>query len=146
MSAFDTATKTLKETREAVTDATQEKAVETGAQMRDRVAEEGDQIADAAHAAAAELGDNEQLGQLLSQAGQAVEGLTTQLKDTPVTQMVDDVAVFAKRNPLLFLGGAALAGFAAARFLKASTPQSHTDEIDPWSGHLSAGAAETEGK
>ncbi|MFA8384675.1 MAG: hypothetical protein ACEPO2_03575 [Pelagibaca sp.] len=74
----------------------------------------------------------------LAQLGAQINGIAARLQDTSVDEMVDDVALFARRNPLLFLGGAALAGFAAARFLKSGggSQTSHEDEFDPWSGHL----------
>lgn len=74
----------------------------------------------------------------LAQLGAQINVIAARLQDTSVDEMVDDVALFARRNPLLFLGGAALAGFAAARFLKseAGSQTSEDDEFDPWSGHL----------
>ena len=74
----------------------------------------------------------------LAQLGAQINVIAARLQDTSVDEMVDDVALFARRNPLLFLGGAALAGFAAARFLKSSDGMktSEEDEYDPWSGHL----------
>ncbi|MEO1138184.1 MAG: hypothetical protein AAFW87_01900 [Pseudomonadota bacterium] len=146
MTGFDAAAEAMKDVKDTVADKAQEKAVQAGEQARDAVTHEGDQFADAAYAAASEFEDNDQINALLSHAGQAIEGLTAQLKEKQVTQIVDDVAVFAKRNLLLFLGGAALAGFAAARFLKAKPPQSRIEYTDPWSGHLSADTEASEGK
>ena len=61
------------------------------------------------------------------------------LRDRPVDDIVADAARFARRNPLLVLGGAALAGFAAARMVKSAGVSSSApgDPADPWSGHLS---------
>ncbi|MEM9795095.1 MAG: hypothetical protein AAF919_01310 [Pseudomonadota bacterium] len=42
------------------------------------------------------------------------------IRDRDVSSLLDDVSQFARRNPAVFLGGAALLGFAAARLLKAS--------------------------
>ncbi|GGC13998.1 hypothetical protein GCM10011363_33210 [Marivita lacus] len=74
----------------------------------------------------------------LAQLGAQINVIAARFQDTSVDEMVDDVAVFARRNPLLFLGGAALAGFAAARFLKSGggSQTSEEDAFDPWSGHL----------
>lgn len=75
----------------------------------------------------------------LDQIGAQINSVAAQLRSKPVDEMVDDVAVFARKNPLLFLGGAALVGFAAARFLKSGNGSGHVsdDGDDPWSGHLS---------
>ena len=48
--------------------------------------------------------------------------------------LIGDVAAFARRNPTAFIGGAALLGFAIARFAKASSPQpaqyGYADDFD----------------
>jgi hypothetical protein len=68
-----------------------------------------------------------------------LDQVTARLSDGPVEDLVADAAGFARRNPLLVLGGAALAGFAAARIVKSAGVSSNTqnDPADPWSGHLS---------
>ena len=68
-----------------------------------------------------------------------LDQITAHLRDRPVDNIVADAAGFARRNPLLVLGGAALAGFAAARMVKSAGVSSNTqnDPADPWSGHLS---------
>ena len=58
--------------------------------------------------------------------GQIAEGLadaSDAVRDKDLSTMVQDVTVFARKNPLVFLGGAALIGFAATRFAKASGEQ-----------------------
>lgn len=55
--------------------------------------------------------------------GQIAEGLadaSESMRDKDLSTLVQDVGVFARKNPLVFLGGAALIGFAATRFAKAS--------------------------
>lgn len=55
--------------------------------------------------------------------GQIAEGLadaSEAMRDKDLSTMVQDVSTFARKNPLVFLGGAALIGFAATRFAKAS--------------------------
>lgn len=68
-----------------------------------------------------------------------LDQITARLNDRPVEDMVADAAGFARRNPLLVLGGAALAGFAAARVVKSAgvSSRAQNDPADPWSGHLS---------
>ncbi len=55
--------------------------------------------------------------------GQIAEGLadaSDAMREKDLSTMVQDVSTFARKNPLVFLGGAALIGFAATRFAKAS--------------------------
>ncbi|MDC0737852.1 hypothetical protein N6L24_06155 [Cognatishimia sp. SS12] len=86
--------------------------------------------ADAAHAAA----DTFDPGSIQAQAAHMVAGhledAARRVRTLDIEQTVTDVSGFARRNPLLFLGAAALAGFAATRFLKASEP-----ETQPYATH-----------
>lgn len=52
-------------------------------------------------------------------AGQ-VEKFSSYIDDKEITELVGDVEKFARRNPLLFVGGAFALGILAARFLKSS--------------------------
>lgn len=52
-------------------------------------------------------------------AGQ-VEKFSGYINDKEITELVRDVEQFARRNPLLFVGGALTLGILAARFLKSS--------------------------
>jgi gas vesicle protein len=71
--------------------------------------------------------------------GQIAEGLadaSDALRDKDLDTMVQDVTRFARKNPLVFLGGAVLIGFAATRFAKAS---GSSDEVS--SGQYGASAS-----
>ncbi|MEM7730526.1 MAG: hypothetical protein AAF311_14870 [Pseudomonadota bacterium] len=47
------------------------------------------------------------------------------LRQKDMGSLLADVNLFARRNPALFLGGAALLGFGIARLMKASEPTTH---------------------
>ncbi|WP_425038136.1 hypothetical protein [Primorskyibacter sp. S187A] len=127
-----------------------EKAVKTTAAEAEQVArsaadtardaglEEAEQTADALHRAADAFDAGSIQTAALSQLAQTVNDMADTLREKPLDALIDDVAVFARKNPAIVLGGAALAGFAAARFLKA--PDVRPAQDDPWSGHLDAGA------
>jgi ElaB/YqjD/DUF883 family membrane-anchored ribosome-binding protein len=137
MNAKTQAKDMVKDGKEAVTKEAEARAAE----MRDDVADHGDTVSSAAKNAAGEFKDYDAVNSILNQAGEAVEDATNRLRERSIPDMVDDVSAFARRNPLLFLGGAALAGFAAARFLSASAPKEDDPELieaddDVWSGHL----------
>lgn len=56
--------------------------------------------------------------------GQIAEGLadaSDAMREKDLGELVRDVTTFARRNPMVFLGGAVLIGFAATRFAKASS-------------------------
>ena len=49
------------------------------------------------------------------------------LRDRSLSEMAADLRALAKRNPGVFAAGAAVAGFALARFLRASATSRHSD-------------------
>ncbi len=58
------------------------------------------------------------------------------IRNRDTSQLMNDISGFAKRNPALFLGGAALVGFAISRFAKASSTRSSQSYggSQPWMG------------
>ena len=63
------------------------------------------------------------------QAAELVDNASAYLRDTSVDQMIGQVEGFGKREPMLFLVGAAALGFLAARFLKSSNRSSGQDAL-----------------
>jgi ElaB/YqjD/DUF883 family membrane-anchored ribosome-binding protein len=55
-------------------------------------------------------------------AGQ-VDHLSTTLREQDMTQILDETKAFARRQPMLFVGGALAAGFLGARFFRSSSQQ-----------------------
>lgn len=89
-------------------------------EAKGRGADEVERTAEQLRAAGREFGEG-------SYAYEAADYLATSLHDAAdvlrsrdLNTMVDDVTQFARRNPGVFLGGAAMVGFFAARMLKAS--------------------------
>lgn len=128
----DTAKETARDVRDAVSKSAEAKAEEA----RDTVADHVDRTADAAHSAAGAYDPNSIQAQLLDQLANNIEGLTDRLRGRSIEEMTHDAANFARRNPALVLGGAAVAGFALARFLKATPEAPRSASSDPWTGHL----------
>jgi hypothetical protein len=95
--------------------------------VKDQAAGQIDEAADRVRAAGADLSDEDgypaqaadYLADNLAQAAAA-------LRDADMGSMLDDATHFARRNPAMFLGGAALLGFAAGRLMKASN-RDHED-------------------
>lgn len=72
--------------------------------------------------------ENNQVAALAGKYGdtlaQQVEKFSNYIDEKEIKELVRDVEHFAKRNPLLFVGGALALGIVAARFLKSSSNQS----------------------
>lgn len=65
----------------------------------------------------------------INAAAQYVDGAAEKIRNGSLQDLVDGATDFAKRQPAAFLGLSVLAGFAAVRFLKASTgPVSGNDD------------------
>ena len=66
--------------------------------------------------------DQPQLADLASTAADQAEALATYLRETDMRQMISNVENFARRQPLLFAGGAFLLGMATSRIARARIP------------------------
>jgi hypothetical protein len=62
----------------------------------------------------------------IEMAADYVEDAASKMRDGSLNDLVDGVTSFARRQPAAFLGLTVLAGFAAVRFLKASSGSSST--------------------
>jgi len=60
-----------------------------------------------------------QLAQMVRRAASTAESLSLDIRDKSVNEMADVAKDFARREPALFVGAAAAAGFLLARFIKA---------------------------
>jgi ElaB/YqjD/DUF883 family membrane-anchored ribosome-binding protein len=67
--------------------------------------------------------DKALLANYVDKAAQQVSTLSESLAQQDVTQIVQTTKDFARREPMLFVGGALAAGFLGARFLRSSVPQ-----------------------
>ena len=119
---------------EDVKEAIQAKAERATADLSDEMAERATNAANAADAAAAEFSADSLQAQAAQQVADQVEGIAAHLRTADLTTITRDVSDFARKNPALFIGGAALLGFVATRFLKARDPQriDYAAAGDPW--------------
>lgn len=86
---------------------------------KDRAADEVSAIATALRRASDELRDGSPQERTFGQIAETLADMSDGVRDKDMRDIVQDVSGFARRNPLAFLGGAALLGFAATRFAKA---------------------------
>jgi hypothetical protein len=83
-------------------------------------------IAQALERTGAQFSDNEPtLAQLANRAASTVGNLATRLREGSLEDLVEDTRMLARRNPGLFIAGGLLAGFALARFVKASAQRTY---------------------
>ncbi|WP_424933975.1 hypothetical protein [Amaricoccus macauensis] len=78
--------------------------------------------ADGLEAAAAELEDSPLQRDLLHEAADGLKQISRSVEGKSLSEMASGLSDLARKNPAAFLGGAALAGFAMARFARATDP------------------------
>jgi hypothetical protein len=101
-----------------------ERATGIGVQQADRIrmqAADGlQQLAGSVRSASSDLSDQPAIANLATTAADGTERVATFLRETDARQMVGAVEDIARRQPLIFVGGAFLLGIAASRFIKAA--------------------------
>ncbi|NKL38029.1 nutrient deprivation-induced protein [Rhizobium leguminosarum bv. viciae] len=73
-----------------------------------------------------EASDQPEVGRYARQIGRSVQGFATQMKDKDIGEIAAMAEEFGRKQPLAFLGIAALAGLTASRFLTASAKRPPT--------------------
>ncbi len=86
----------------------------------ERSADEVSRTSHALETAASEFESGSLQHQLFHRAADGLSELSETLRGRSIDQIAGDLASFGRRNPAAFLGGAALVGFAVARFARAS--------------------------
>ena len=90
-----------------------------------KVARYGKVIHQSAHALRAVKADG--VADYVDAAAEKVEGINEYLEERNLAQVIEDVGEVARRHPGMMLGGMFVAGFAMARFLKASAEGAEED-------------------
>ena len=86
-------------------------------------ADEVSSVASALRTAAEEMRSGSPQERTFGQIAEGLADASDAMRNKDLNEMVQDVSTFARKNPLVFLGGAALVGFVAARFAKASSTE-----------------------
>lgn len=105
-------------------------------EQKEEVAGRVDGVADALRSAAGDF-DGQDQSAMAGYAREAAKGLdqvSTALSSRNLDDLVGTVEDFARRQPIAFLGGAALAGFVLARFAKSSSDRRHSDQRRLYAG------------
>jgi hypothetical protein len=106
-------------------------------QRKRSAADRVEEIAQALERTGAQFSENEPtLADLAARLASTVGNLATRLREGSFDDLADDTRAFARRNPGLFIAGGLLAGFAFARFVKASAQRADealaAEDIPPW--------------
>lgn len=89
-------------------------------QTKDQMAHGLEQLAGSIRDASGQMrSEQPAMASAVSTAADQTERIATYLRDTDAREMIGTVEDVARRQPLLFIGGAFLIGVAASRFLKA---------------------------
>jgi hypothetical protein len=108
--------------RDAVDNA-REKAREVAGEQKNVAAERLTGFADALRTASSDLDEQGQTvaSAIVRQAADGLENVSGAMRSSNVDDLVGSVENFARRQPVIFLGSALLAGFGIARFMKSSS-------------------------
>jgi hypothetical protein len=132
--ARDMARGAAHEAKDALHDAAAAAKEEAAARVegaRASVAGEVDSVADALRTAAEEMRRGSIQERSFAQIADGLADASEAIRQKDLGEIARDLSDFARRNPFVFLGGAALVGFAATRFARASSerpvpaPRSH---------------------
>jgi hypothetical protein len=116
-----------------------EKVEETKGQAAGEIA----RTAQGLEAAAKEMEGSPLQQDLLREAAAGLKQIAHAVEGKSIGAMAGELSEFGRQNPVAYLGGAALVGFALARFARASTPAG-TNASFP-SSRLDAGPADRSG-
>lgn len=130
----ETATDLAKEKASALGADVSERVSDTAAKLRDGAGERieatrdalsdtGDRLAETLRRAAESTDAGSLQTRVLSVAAEGLESVAGDLRNASLSQMSSDVQTYAKRNPMAFAAGAAIAGFMLARLFR-TTAQS----------------------
>jgi len=108
---------------EDLLDTARERAESLAEEQKAMGAEKASKFAQAIRHAAQDLeGASPEVARHVRGAADSVQGIAAALRDRSAGQLLEDATAFARRQPTVFFGVAALAGFALARFMKSSAP------------------------
>ncbi|MCX7568193.1 hypothetical protein OS189_17770 [Sulfitobacter sp. F26169L] len=120
------ATTEAKATARSIAENVTSEAGNYAGQAKDAAADEVKGVASALRTAAEEMRSGSPQERTFSQIAEGLADASDAMRDKDLSEMVGAVTGFAKRNPMVFLGSAALIGFAATRFAKASGEEPST--------------------
>jgi uncharacterized protein YjbJ (UPF0337 family) len=116
----DKAADAMKSQAEGVADRVTAEAGQYADRAKSLAADEVKNVSSALRNAADEMRGGSAQERTFGQIADTLADVAESIRGKDLGEMVNSVTLFAKRNPVAFIGGAALLGFAATRFGKAS--------------------------
>jgi hypothetical protein len=116
---------TARETVSDAADAARGMAAEQTERAKSAVAEEVSSVAHALRTAADDLREGSAQERTFAQIADTLADTAEAIRDKDLGEMMQEATAIARRHPMTFLGGAALLGFTAMRFAKASREGDH---------------------
>lgn len=120
------AAQAAKDTAKQYAERARDEAYARGEAYRDYAADETGKVASALRKASEDLSAGSPQERFVAQIADSIADTADRMRGMNLNEAARETTDFARRHPAAFLGGAALIGFAAARFLKASA--SHEDD------------------
>lgn len=146
--AAQKATERAKQEAARLGDKAKRRAEEFADDKKNEAGERIETLASSLRASADRLENDERwLAGYVSSAADHLDDLSDTVRNRDVGEMLQDVEDFARRQPALFLAGAAALGFAAGRFMKASSDRRRQERYDAYDydrsdyGHAASRAA-----
>lgn len=100
------------------------------------LADEGRRLADSLHEAAGAQRRDSPRARILDRMAESVAEASDELRGQSVGRLLGEAEDFARRHPGAFVASAALLGFAATRFMRASPPATSAQSADRMTGEL----------
>jgi len=104
--------------------AAQSEAMKRAEGAKASVADEMADVASALRTARDEMRDRSMAGKAFGWAAESLESTASAIRNREPEDLMNELGAFARRNPAMFLGGAALLGFAVSRFALSSARRS----------------------
>ncbi len=105
-----------------------DEAYARGETYRDYAADETSKVASALRKASEDLSQGSPQERMVGRVADEVAYAADRMRGMTLDDVMSETSSFARRHPGAFLAGAALVGFASARFLKASGRHDHDDD------------------
>lgn len=111
-------------------EAAKQHATERAEQAKEDLADQVSSVGNAFRRASDDLRSGSPQEQVFGHAANSIADLADGIRGKDFSTIIDDVSDLARRNPLAFLGGAALLGFAGARLARASQKRPRNGDSD----------------
>ena len=111
----------LRDAAQSTLDDAKAAAADKAGEAKHQAADELARTAQGLEAAAAEMEGSPLQQDLLREAAGGLKQIARAIEGKSIGAMVGELSQFGRQNPVAYLGGAALVGFALARFARAST-------------------------